>query len=83
MMPNNLDADVIIRILDTSILPETEIFKDKGMSDILAKWKSQCQLGTTFNSSLCNKKHVGAHYFNKEFLVQHGSLNTTVDSLDL
>ena len=49
MIPNNLHADVIIKFLDTGIFLESESFKDEGMSEIPAKWKNQCQLGTAFN----------------------------------
>lgn len=72
-------SDVIIGIVDTGIWPESESFRDDGMSEIPARWKGQCQTGTAFNSSLCNRKLIGARYFNKGFLAQSGSVNTSFD----
>ncbi|KAE8709859.1 CAA30379.1 protein [Hibiscus syriacus] len=36
-----------------------------GMTDVPVKWKGDCESGTEFNSSLCNKKLIGARSFNK------------------
>ncbi len=67
--------DVIVGILDSGIWPESESFKDDGMSSVPQRWKGKCKNDTLFSSSACNKKLIGARYFNKGFLAQHSHLS--------
>ncbi|KAL3652652.1 hypothetical protein CASFOL_002333 [Castilleja foliolosa] len=56
--------DIIIANLDTGVWPESESFSDVGYGPIPAKWKGICQNedDLTFR---CNRKLIGARYFNK------------------
>ncbi|XP_022879898.1 subtilisin-like protease SBT1.9 [Olea europaea var. sylvestris] len=72
--------DVIIGIIDSGIRPESPSFKDEGMTEIPARWKGICQAGEGFNSSLCNKKLIGARYFSKGVREANPGDTITMDS---
>lgn len=58
--------DIIIRVADGSVWPESPSLKDTGMTnDIPIKWNGSCDGGEDFNSSLCNNKLIGAKHFNQ------------------
>jgi len=71
--------DVIVGVIDTGVWPETESFNDNGISKIPSKWKGKlCQFENTNNSSFCNKKLIGARFFNKGFLAINSTIDTTI-----
>ncbi|KAL5075453.1 hypothetical protein RYX36_014437 [Vicia faba] len=68
--------DVIVGLVDTGIWPESKSFNDYGITKIPSKWKGHCD----FNSSVCNKKLIGAKFFNKGLLAMYPNRITTLHS---
>lgn len=77
---SNYGKDVIIGVVDTGIWPESRSFRDDGMAEIPARWKGICQVGEEFNSSLCNKKLIGAQYFNEGVRAANPGVVITLNS---
>ncbi|PNX90509.1 subtilisin-like protease-like protein, partial [Trifolium pratense] len=76
---SDFGKDVIVGVIDTGVWPESESFNDKGMTKMPSNWKGQlCQFENTNNSSLCNKKLIGARYFNKGFLAKYPNISRTI-----
>ncbi|CAH9138433.1 unnamed protein product [Cuscuta epithymum] len=58
------ESNLIVGLLDTGIWVESPSFNDAGYGPPPAKWKGKCDTGVNFTS--CNKKVIGARYFNLE-----------------
>ena len=71
---------VVIGVIDTGVWPESVSFRDDGMGEIPSKWRGICEAGERFDPSLCNKKLVGARFFNKGFSANGGEAAITVNS---
>ncbi|GMI74108.1 hypothetical protein like AT5G59810 [Hibiscus trionum] len=74
---SNFGADVVIGNLDTGVWPESKSFSDEGMGQIPLKWRGMCHRDTR-DGVVCNRKLIGARYFNKGYMAfLGGKLNDT------
>ncbi|PRQ52436.1 putative tripeptidyl-peptidase II [Rosa chinensis] len=71
--------DTIIANLDTGAWPESKSFSDEGYGPIPSKWKGICQ-NEADSEFHCNRKLIGARYFNKGFAAVVGPLNSSFQS---
>ncbi|KAK9096960.1 hypothetical protein Sjap_022457 [Stephania japonica] len=81
---SNYGKGVIIGFLDSGVWPESESYRDVGMSDIPLRWKGKCVSDSAFNASMCNKKLIGVRSFNKGLIANKPdtvlSLNSSRDN---
>ncbi|XP_027928409.1 subtilisin-like protease Glyma18g48580 [Vigna unguiculata] len=70
--------NTIIANIDTGVWPESESFSDKGYGPVPSKWRggNVCQINKLPRSqtNLCNRKLIGARFFNKAFEAYNGEL---------
>ncbi|XVF81390.1 hypothetical protein PTKIN_Ptkin15bG0151300 [Pterospermum kingtungense] len=71
--------DTIIGNLDTGVWPESKSFSDDGYGPIPSKWKGICQNDKDAGFH-CNRKLIGARYFNKGYAAIVGKLNSSFDT---
>ncbi|KAL5219005.1 hypothetical protein ABZP36_019689 [Zizania latifolia] len=73
-------ADVVVGVLDTGVWPESKSYDDAGLGEVPSWWKGECMAGTAFNSSACNRKLVGARFFNRGYEAATGPMDTSRES---
>ncbi|KAL5162036.1 Subtilisin-like protease SBT1.9 [Glycine soja] len=78
---SNFGEDVIVGVIDIGVWPESEGFKDHGMTKkIPNKWKGSCEEVQDFNTSMCNFKLIGARYFNKGVIAANSKVKINMNS---
>ncbi|KAF6138473.1 hypothetical protein GIB67_022507 [Kingdonia uniflora] len=50
------------------------------MGEIPRRWKGTCEPGVQFKSSMCNRRLIGARYFNKGVLAQDLNISFVYNS---
>ncbi|XP_023553316.1 subtilisin-like protease SBT5.4 [Cucurbita pepo subsp. pepo] len=73
----NFGESTVIGNLDTGVWPESKSFSDEGYGAIPSRWRGSCEGGSNFH---CNKKLIGARYFNKGYTALAGSLDGSFDT---
>ncbi|CAH9131944.1 unnamed protein product [Cuscuta epithymum] len=77
---NSVQSDVVVGVIDTGVWPESKSFDDTGFGPIPRSWKGECEVGTNFKPSNCNRKLIGARFFSSGYEAANGPIDETIES---
>ncbi|KAI3940230.1 hypothetical protein MKW98_027084 [Papaver atlanticum] len=69
-------SDVIVGVIDSGVLPESESFNDNGLGPVQERFKGECIAGDEFTVENCNRKIIGARYYSKGIEQLEGPLES-------
>ncbi|RZB53191.1 Subtilisin-like protease isoform A [Glycine soja] len=76
--------NTIIGNIDTGVWPESKSFSDNGFGSVPSKWRggNVCQINKLPGSKRnpCNRKLIGARFFNKAFEAYNGKLDPSSET---
>ncbi|XP_057501401.1 subtilisin-like protease SBT1.7 [Actinidia eriantha] len=73
-------SEVVVGVLDTGVWPESKSFDDTGFGPVPSNWRGECESGTNFSESNCNRKLIGARYFSKGYEAVLGPIDESMES---